>query len=233
MNTLHLEVASKKFEMQTNRKGYQINNISINYEEDYVLLMDIILNTPNSSKAYQTLFENHKSFIFKLIYKYHPSLISNIEISSQDIFNLSIVKVQKKIFSEEYQYDGRATFKTYIFTVYRYTAMEISKEFQKKKFDLLSEDTGEKMEKIMPKNFGVLLEPYQYINALIFAIQKIENKLHQKVLHAIYLTIDNTKDIANKFNIAPITVRQIKNRKSDFLKEEVAKYAMYLPMPNV
>ena len=53
------------------------------------------------------------------------------------------------------------------------------------------------------------------------------------MLHAIYLTIDNTKDIANKFNIAPITVRQIKNRKSDFLKEEVAKYAMYLPMPNV
>lgn len=79
-------------------------------------------------------------------------------------------------------------------------------------------------------NFSRTIE---YINALIFAIQKIENKLHQKVLHAIYLTIDNTKDIANKFNITPITVRQIKNRKSDFLKEEVAKYAMYLPMPNV
>lgn len=191
---------------------------SNNEEKDFILFMGIVKNESNQAKAYSTLFKNHKSFIYDIIHRRHPSLISNIETSSREIFDLSIVKVQKKIFSNEYQYDGRASFRTYIFEVYKYTAKEISKEQRKKKFDLLA-DYGQEQDGFLTK-----VESTPYLDAFKYAIQKVENEVHQEVLRRILLEGDAVKSVAANFGIKPITVRQIKNRKLPFIKQEMMKY---------
>lgn len=187
-------------------------------EKDFILFMEIVKNESNQSKSYSILFENHKSFIYNIIHRWHPSLVSNIETNSREIFDLSIVKVQKKIFSNEYQYDGRASFRTYIFEVYKYTAKEVSKELRKRKFDLLA-DYGQNEDTFLTQ---IVSTPY--LDAFQYAIQKVENKIHRKVLKRILLEGDAVKSVAANFGIKPITVRQIKNRKLPFIKQEMMKY---------
>ncbi len=201
------------------KKGnYDVVVSNVN-ETDFSDFLDIINNTSKSYKAYQRLFKNHKSFICGIIHKYHPSLISNIEINSEEIFNTSIVKVQKKFFSKEYQYDGRATFRTFIFTVYKYTAMEVTKELQKRKFELFDDE-----------NFGIELltinKPTKtYFESFLDIIQKIENKVHRTILQRVFLDRKATSCIADEFGITASTVRQIKRRNLPFIQKEMRTYA--------
>lgn len=187
-------------------------------ETDFSDFLDIINNTSKSYRVYRRLFKNHKSFIYGIIHKHHPSLISNIEINSEEIFNTSIVKVQKKFFSKEYQYDGRATFRTYIFTVYKYTAMEVAKELQKRKFELFDDE-----------NFGIELLPVNkptrtYFDSFLEIIQKIENSVHRAVLQRIFLDRNATSSIADEFGITASNVRQIKRRNLPFIQKEMRTY---------
>lgn len=188
-------------------------------ETDFSDFLDIINNTSKCYKAYQRLFKNHKSFIYGIIHKYHPSLISNIEINSEEIFNTSIVKVQKKFFSKEYQYDGCATFRTYIFTVYKYTAMEVTKELQKRKFELFEDENF--VAGLLPVN-----KPTKtYFDSFLDIIQKIENKVHRAILQRIFLDRNATSSIADEFGITASTVRQIKRRNLPFIRQEMRAYA--------
>lgn len=191
-------------------------------EEDFLLFMEIINNSPKHVKAYSDLFKKHKLFIYNLIQRWHPLLVSNIEMNTQEIFDTSIVKIQKKILAQKYQLDGRATFRTYIFEVYKYTAKEVDKELQKRKFDLLADyEEDESM-------FYFVEKSTPYLDAFRYAMQKIENKFHQKILGRIFLEGDAIKSIADNFGIKPSTVRQIKNRKLPFIKKGMMEYDVFL-----
>ena len=179
----------------------------------------IINNTSESHKAYHILFENHKLFIYNRINKSYPSLVSNISINSKKVFNTSIVKIQKKFLSNDYQYDGRATFRTYIFEVYKYTIKEVSKELQKRKFELFNEDDFNLEEPIIEKSNK------SYLDSFLYIIQKIENKVHRAVLKSIFLERNATSSIADEFGIATSTVRQIKRRNLPFIQKEMRMYA--------
>jgi DNA-directed RNA polymerase specialized sigma24 family protein len=187
-------------------------------EEDFILFMDVIKSTKKSSKAYSQLFKKHKNIIYQIIYRKHSLLISNIELYAKSIFQDALVKVQKNIITQKYQYDGRATFRTYIIEFYKRIAYEFSREITKRKFDLFEEDENT-MEYFCTPNTST-----PYLDAFQYAIQKIENNIHRKVLKRIILEGDAVKSIADNFGIKPITVRQIKNRKLPFIKMEMMKY---------
>lgn len=194
-------------------------------EEDFILFMKVIKNNSKSSKAYQQLFEKHKKFIKRIIYREQPCLIPNIQANTEDIFSRSILKMTDKVSKQKYKYDGRATFRSYIFQVYRFTASEVARRMKGKNNSFLSIE--EESTKTILSNPH--LEISQYKGALNYALQKVENTLHRKVLQCIYMEKDEITTIANKFNIKPVTVRQIKSRTNSLLRREVKKYAMYLP----
>ena len=208
-----------------NEFGIRLSDIQ---EEDFTLFMKVIKNNSKSSEAYQQLFEKHEQFIKSIINKKQFYLKSNTQTNTKDIFSRSILKMIDKVSKQKYKYDGRATFRSYIFQVYRFTASEVARMMKGKNNSLLSIEE-ENAKTILSSTH---LEISQYKGALNYALQKVENALHRKVLQCVYMDAGDIITIAQKFNIKPVTVRQIKSRTNSLLRREVKKYAMYLPSSN-